>query len=171
MNKILIYTYRPFDSYKTNAAKDLVSKISTKGIKKIILKPNYNLSRLYREIRKSKPDIVLGIGQCAGKEVRVESEFHNRMKEKGLSRKIGREKTRKATLPAKKLAKSLGCKVSKNPEERNCNFSAYKLLGRKSGPKITFLHVPSRRYFKTKEYLPKFEKMLEQLRDSRARKK
>ena len=63
MNRILIYAFRPFDHYKRNSAEDLVMNVNVKEIKKVILDPDYDMSKLYDVIKNYKPEVVIGFGK------------------------------------------------------------------------------------------------------------
>ncbi len=43
MNKILIWTYKPFGEHKKNSAKEFVSKISMPNVKIVVLDLSYKL--------------------------------------------------------------------------------------------------------------------------------
>ena len=167
MNKILLWTYNPFENFKRNAAKDFVALLPKK-YKRIILDTDYNLNPLFKKISECKPKIVLGVGQSSKKIVEVESNFRNRIKFSGEDRIISEVESFASNLPVEKMAQILSVSVSNNAGTRNCNSSAYRLLDEvnngKLDIKVGFIHVPNTKYFRKLSYLPRFVEMLEFLR-------
>ncbi|MFO8016829.1 MAG: hypothetical protein R6U32_07040 [Candidatus Woesearchaeota archaeon] len=167
MDNILLYTYNPFGNYKRNSAKDLVMRIDVPGVRKVVLDTDHDLSELYKAIRRFRPDVVIGIGQSSKRGVKVERTFRNTVKRNGKEQRISQGPSNKAyrsNLPVSRMAAMLGCRVSDDAGKLNCNYSSYRLqdsIARgELKVKAGFIHVPNTKYFRRKEYLPRFERVM-----------
>lgn len=151
---VLVYGFGPYKRYKTNITQRLVKALPRSArLRKIVFPVRFERRRFIAALRKHRPDVVLGLGQCAaGKRLRIERRAANRKRndEKERARPINRRGPR-TLAPTLRLERKLfgrGAKFSRNAGDYVCNFSMYVILDylrrRSPATRFGFIHVPRR---------------------------
>ncbi len=152
--KILIYGFKPFGKYKENISEKIVKNLDKRKFKRIVLPVNFDSKIIINYIKKTKPDIVIGLGLLGkGRFVRIERKAKNIYKDK----KNPTKKEIKRTGPNQylvnlKIKKTTDTKISYNAGEYICNFTMYIVMDwiyeNKSPIKFGFIHIPYNLEFK-----------------------
>lgn len=145
--KILIYGFKPYGRWRENITERVVGKVrGRKGLKKAVFPVRFERGIFLKEIKKCKPDIILGLGQCPrGKKLRIERRAANlkrsSKKEKPKIISKGRPKYQFVNL---RLEKSKISWVSYNAGKYVCNFSMYIIsdFSKDKNIKFAFIHIP-----------------------------
>lgn len=149
MKKVLIYGFRPFKKYKTNISAEIIKRIKEKEITKVILPIVYKKKYIINRVRKSKPDIIIGLGQTAGEKfLTIERKAKNIYeKERPTGRKVINPKGQKEIFLNWKPKTPRGVRISYDPGEYLCNFTMYCLMNyinkNNLKTKFTFIHIPN----------------------------
>jgi pyroglutamyl-peptidase len=151
MNKpkrILLYGFGPYREFRDNiTAKILKSLPPRPGLKKVVFPVRFHAAQFVDAITRTKPDMVLGLGQSSRRSIDVESQALNQRR----GRRADKPK-RISPRGLKKLKTTLELRVerlagrSSNAGDYVCNFSMYVMLDhiRRKGLDIPygFIHIP-----------------------------
>lgn len=145
--KILVYGFKPYKHWKENITEKILRKIKPrKNLKKVIFPVEFERKVFLDRIKRYKPDIILGLGQCSrGKKIRIERKAVNLKKhnKKEKAKIISRNKP-KYLFTSLKLKKDKGSRISYNAGQYVCNFSIYVISDfSKNKIGFAFLHIPS----------------------------
>lgn len=146
--RILIYGFGPYGQFQDNITARIVRSLTPRvGLKKKVFPVRFRRSLFIDALKRHKPDVVLGMGQCERKHIEIESRAANR---KRLSKgaplrsisKVGRR-----WLPTTLEVKIGGStRLSKSAGNYVCNYSMYVisdyLLRRAPDTKFGFIHIP-----------------------------
>jgi len=152
MKKILIYGFKPYKKYKKNISEEIVRKLKIKDrfrVKKVILPIEFRKDYILKEIRKYKPDFIIGLGQKGrGKLFEMERKAKNIFrKEKTKVKKIINPKgPREYFLNLKLKEKIPEVRYDYHSSDYLCNFSQYIIMDfinkRRLKTKFAFFHIP-----------------------------
>ena len=147
MKKLLIYGFKPFGKYKKNISEELVKKIKVPDdfkVKKVILPVRFS-KRILREIKKFKPDFILGLGQKGkGKLLEIERATENIYNKNGKAKIF--PKAPKRYFLNLIFDKIKGTRRDYHSGDYVCNWTRYLIMNyinkHKLNIKFTFLHAP-----------------------------
>lgn len=148
MKKVLIYGFRPFKKYKTNISAEIIKRIKGREITKLILPIVYKKKYIINKVRKSKPDIIIGLGQTVGEKfLTIETKAKNIYeKERPEIKKIIDPRGPKEIFLNWRPKAPKGVRISRDSGEYLCNFTMYCLMSyiKKNNlkTKFTFIHIP-----------------------------
>jgi pyroglutamyl-peptidase len=149
--RLLIYGFGRYGKFQTNVSGSIVRTMPRRRwIKKLVFSVRFERTQFIAAIKKYKPDVVLGLGQCSrGRRLRIESTAVNRQR----NSKSGRAKPIVAG-GAKKLLTNLRLDLGRQARSSNfagdyvCNFSMYVILDflkrRRLFIRYGFIHIPHR---------------------------
>lgn len=150
--RLLVYGFGPYKQFKDNITSRIVKKLhASRSLKKIVFPVKFDKKQFTGAVKKHRPDVVLGLGQCSkGSRLRIERRAVNRRRndKKDQARPIlnGAPKLLSATLCLDRLGFGKQAKVSYNAGDYVCNFSMYVILDylRRHSPKACFgfIHIP-----------------------------
>jgi pyroglutamyl-peptidase len=151
--RLLIYGFGPYREFRDNITKKILHKFPKRlGLKKIVFPVSFDKRQFVNAVKKHKPDVILGLGQCShGHRLRIESRATNRRRNspKGKARPItagGPQRLRT------NLKIALNGESSNNAGEYVCNYSMYVMLHfieRHRLPiRYGFIHIPYRYDYK-----------------------
>ena len=161
--RITIYGFKSFLDYKENITEKIIKKIKNKkNLKKIVFNVEFNKNQFLKEIKKSNPDIIIGLGQYSrGEKIRIERKAINaqRKNEEKFSKKINK-KGLKYLFTNLKLKKDSFSWISYYAGDYVCNFSMYIISDfiKNKNIKYAFIHIP--KDFKLSEAVEFVEKRL-----------
>lgn len=138
----LIFGFEPFRENKEDISRRLVKSINKKSI---ILPVIFNNKKIIDYIKKTKPEIIIGVGSCKkGKYLRIERKAKNIIKEDNKIKKIKNHP--KEYFLNLKLKKIKGIRFSYNTGTYICNYITYSIMDyiniNKLKTKFAFIHVP-----------------------------
>lgn len=145
--KILIYGFKPYKHFKENITEKLVKKIrNRKGLIKVIFPAEFQKQIFLEKISKSKPDIILGLGQHSrSKKMRIERKSVNLKREN----KQDKAKVIFKNMPHHffvnfKFKRDKTSWISYNAGKYVCNFSMYVISDfiKNKDIKFAFIHIP-----------------------------
>lgn len=145
--KILVYGFGPYDGYKKNITEEVIRKLrKRKDLVKVVFPVKFEKKMFLDKIRKSKPDVILGLGQCrAGSKIRIERKAVNKKKvsKKGKTTPIYKNKPARM-LATLKIKRDKDSRISYDAGKHVCNFSMYVILNycREKDIRCAFLHIP-----------------------------
>ena len=147
MRKLLIYGFKPYKEYKRNISEIVVKKLKIGKrfkVKKIIL-PVFFRKDILKEIKKFKPDIILGLGQKGrGKLLEIERTAGNIYKKDG--KRINPRGPKRYLLNLRFKYKPKGTKINYISSDYVCNFTCYIIMDyikkNKLKTKFAFIHIP-----------------------------
>jgi pyroglutamyl-peptidase len=149
--RVLVYGFGPYKQFETNITQHIVRKLPrSANLKKIVFPVRFDKKQFTDAVKKYRPDIVLGLGQCSGgRLLRIERRAANKRRkdEKKRARPIvrGQPQRRATTLRLNKLGLKQ-TKISVDAGDYVCNFSMYVILDylRRYRPEAQFgfVHVP-----------------------------
>jgi pyroglutamyl-peptidase len=147
--RILIYGFGPYLQFDENVTAKIVRGLPRgRGLKKLVFPVRFHKGQFIAALRESKPDVVLGLGQCpGGRFLRQERRAVNRRRASRGTRKLRIAAGSPAELPTS-LRLDLGgnSKWSRDAGIYVCNFSMYVILDyirrRKLPIRYGFIHVP-----------------------------
>jgi pyroglutamyl-peptidase len=149
--RILIYGFGPYRQFKRNITQHIVRNLpSPRNLKKIVFPVRFDKKQFTDAVKKHRPDLVLGLGQCSrGRLLRIErravNKRRNRKREKPHTITHGGVRSLKTTLNLEP-APGKQAKLSSNAGDYVCNFSMYVILDylRRYRPEAQFgfIHVP-----------------------------
>lgn len=144
--KILIYGFKPYKIYKQNITKKIISRIrKNRNLKKTIFPVEFDKGLFLNEVKKSKPDIILGLGQCGkGKKIAIERKAVNLMRDEDKKPHVIFKNRPKYLFLNLVLKKDKNSRISYDAGQYVCNFSMYVIADycRNKNIKYTFLHIP-----------------------------
>lgn len=150
--RILVYGFGPYRQFTDNVTRHIVSKLpSSANLKKIVFPVRFHKAQFTGALKKYRPDIVLGLGQCStGTKLRIERRAVNRRRnsktEKGRAIAPGAPKALAATLRLDPSAFGPQAKISRDAGDYVCNFSMYVMLDhlkrRRIKARYGFIHIP-----------------------------
>jgi pyroglutamyl-peptidase len=151
VTRVLVYGFGPYQQFKDNVTSRIVKKLrASRGLKKIVFPVKFDKRQFTGAVRKHRPGVVLGLGQCStGSRLRIERQALN-------GRRARRQQKRRPILPGgpKKRPTNLrlssaalgGAELSGSPGDYVCNFSMYVILDylERHGCKAEFgfIHIP-----------------------------
>jgi pyrrolidone-carboxylate peptidase len=140
--KTLIYGFMPYKEWKNNITEKIVKKVKGKNLVKVVFPVRFEKRVFLDKIRRSKPDIIIGLGQHPrGKKIRIERKAmntwaHSKQEE---PRKIS--KGPKHYFLTAKLKKNKYSWISYNAGSYVCNFSMYIISDFIKNKKIRFAFI------------------------------
>jgi pyroglutamyl-peptidase len=150
--RILVYGFGPYRRFKNNITKEIVRKLpASRNLKKIIFPVRFHKRQFINAVKRRRPDIVLGLGQCStGRMLRIERRAINKKRntknEKPHAIARGGSKWLPTSLKLEKSPWDKQAKMSYDAGDYVCNFSMYVILDylRRCRPKTRFgfIHVP-----------------------------
>lgn len=146
--RILLYGFGPYREFRDNiTAKILKSLPPQPGLKKVVFPVRFHRAQFVDAITRTKPVLILGLGQSSRRTIDVESQAlnHRRSRRADKPKRIslrGPEKL-KTTL---ELRVGRQARRSSNAGDYVCNFSMYVMLdhirGRGLDISYGFIHIP-----------------------------
>jgi pyroglutamyl-peptidase len=153
--RLLIYGFGPYREFRDNVTEKILRRLPQQsGRKKIVFPVRFHKSQFLSAIRQHRPDVILGLGQCAdGRRLRIEAQATNRRRnsraEKAKPILQGGRRRLRTNL---KLALGRQGRSSSKAGEYVCNYSMYVILDlikRHQLPiRFGFIHVPHRYDYK-----------------------
>jgi pyroglutamyl-peptidase len=150
--RVLVYGFGAYKQFKDNITRRIVRKLPpSANLKKIIFPVRFHKTQFTAAIKKHRPDVILGLGQCStGAKLRIERRAVNRRRnnkvEKGRAIARGGPKALAATLRLDKPVLGKQAKISRDAGDYVCNFSMYVMLDylrrRSKAARFGFVHVP-----------------------------
>lgn len=149
--RLLIYGFGPYKQFEKNITQAIVRKLpSSRNLQKIVFPARFDKKQFTDAVKKHRPDLVLGLGQCSrGRLLRIERRAANRRRNdrKEKARPIVRGQPQRLATTLRLNEMSLKqTKVSVNAGDYVCNFSMYVILDylRRYQPdaRFGFIHVP-----------------------------
>lgn len=146
--RILIYGFGPYRQFRDNITAKIIRRLpGDPQLKKKIFPVRFDRLQFVRALDRTKPEIVLGLGQSARKRIEVETQAINcrRARASNPPKPIaahGARRLKTTWLP--RLGRGAG--KSKNAGDYVCNFSMYVMLDhihrRKLRIPYAFIHIP-----------------------------
>lgn len=154
MKKLLIYGFKPYKEYKRNISEQVVKRINLGGrlkIKKVVL-PVVFQKDILKEIKKFKPEIIIGLGQKGrGRLLEIERTAKNVYKVEEQLKPIVPKGPKKYFLNLKFKKKPKEARVDYVSKDYLCNYTRYLVMDyinkNHLKTKFAFIHIP-------KEYNP-----------------
>ena len=147
----LIYGFGPYRHFQDNVTEKIVRRLPRRaGRKKIVFPVKFHKGQFLNAVKKHRPDLIIGLGQCAhGERLRIESQSVNRRRnspdEKAKPILLGGSPSLKTNL---KLALGRQWKSSNKAGEYVCNYSMYVILDfikrHRLPVRFGFIHIPHR---------------------------
>ncbi|HEX9443378.1 MAG TPA: hypothetical protein VGA73_04625, partial [Candidatus Binatia bacterium] len=141
-----------YKQFKSNITRRIVSELPrSANLKKIVFPVRFREKQFTDAIKKHRPDVVLGLGQCStGTKLRIERRAVNRRRnnkeEKGRAITRGAPNALAATLRLHKSDFGKEAKISRDAGDYVCNFSMYVVLDylrrHRRDARFGFVHVP-----------------------------
>ncbi|MGH7769738.1 MAG: hypothetical protein ACREQP_20000 [Candidatus Binatia bacterium] len=171
--RVLVYGFEPYRQFQKNITQQIVRKLpASRSLKKVIFRVRFDKKQFTDAVKKHRPDIVFGLGQCSsGRLLRIErravNKRRNHKQEKPRSILRAAPKSIPITLQLEKSAIGERAKISYDAGDYVCNFSMYVILDYlwRNSPdtRFGFIHVP--RDYDSKRAAKFVEKIL---RDARS---
>ena len=149
--RVMVYGFGPYRQFENNITQQIVRKLpSSPNLQKIVFPVRFNKKQFTDAVKKHRPDLVLGLGQCSrGRLLRIERRAVNKRRKdkKERARPIlrGQPQRLATTLRLKELSLKQ-TKISVDAGDYVCNFSMYIILDylRRYQPdaRFGFIHVP-----------------------------
>jgi pyroglutamyl-peptidase len=147
--RLLIYGFGPYREFPDNITEKILRRLPRRsGLKKIVFPVRFHKGQFVNAVKKHKPDVILGLGQCSrGQRLRIESRAKNG------KRNTPKEKARPIIAGGPQrlgtnLELALSGESSNNAGEYVCNYSMYVMLHfikRHRLPiRYGFIHIPYR---------------------------
>jgi pyroglutamyl-peptidase len=149
MNKrILVFGFGPYRTFSDNITARILAHLPQQpGLTKRVFPVRFHRQQFVDALLRSKPDIVLGLGQSSRRRIEIESRAINHRRADGSAKR----RAIFATEP-KQLATTFSVKagrwarISRNAGDYVCNYSIYVLLReikrRKLAARLAFVHIP-----------------------------
>lgn len=148
---VMVYGFGPYRQFENNITQQIVRKLpSSPNLQKIVFPVRFDKKQFTDAVKKHRPDLVLGLGQCSrGRLLRIERRAVNKRRKdkKERARPIlrGQPQRLATTLRLKELSLKQ-TKISVDAGDYVCNFSMYVILDylRRYQPdaRFGFIHVP-----------------------------
>jgi pyroglutamyl-peptidase len=153
--RLLIYGFGPYRQFQDNITEKILRGLPRqRGRKKIVFPVRFHKGQFLRAIRQDRPDVILGLGQCAhGRRLRVEAQAANRRRdsEADKARPIFPGGPRRLRTGLRLPLGRQG-RLSSTAGEYVCNYSMYVILDfikRHQLPiRFGFIHIPHRYDYK-----------------------
>jgi pyroglutamyl-peptidase len=147
--RLLIYGFGPYWEFPDNITEKILRQLPRRsGLKKIVFPVRFHKRQFVSAVKKHKPDVILGLGQCSyGQRLRIESRAKNRRRNgpKDKARPIIAGGPQRLST---NLKLALNGEFSNNAGEYVCNYSMYVMLHfikRHRLPiRYGFIHIPYR---------------------------
>lgn len=149
--RLLVYGFGPYREFRDNITEKILRKFPQRsGLKKIVFPVRFHKVQFISAVKKHKPDVILGLGQCSrGRRLRIETQATNRRRNNpnGKGRPIiTREPLRLRT--DLKMALGPQGKASNKAGDYVCNYSMYVILDfikrRRLPIRFGFIHIPQK---------------------------
>lgn len=150
--RVLVYGFEPYRQFQKNITQQIVGKLpASRTLKKVIFRVRFDKKQFTDAVKKHRPDIVFGLGQCSrGRLLRIErravNKRRNHKKEKPRSILRAGPKSIPITLRLEKSAIGERAKISYDAGDYVCNFSMYVILDylrrHRQDARFGFVHVP-----------------------------
>lgn len=147
--RLLIYGFGPYRQFQNNVTEKILRQLPRRsGLRKIVFPVTFHKQQFVSLIKKHRPDVILGLGQCSrGQRMRIESQAANRRRGQpnAAVRPIlpGGTPTLRTSL---ELLLGRHGKPSNRAGEYVCNYSMYVILDfikrRQLPVRFGFIHVP-----------------------------
>jgi pyrrolidone-carboxylate peptidase len=149
--RLLVYGFGPYREFRDNITEKILHKLPHRtGLKKIVFPVRFHKGQFISALKKHKPDVILGLGQCSrGRRLRIESQAINRRRNnpngKGIPIITGESPRLRTNL---KLALGPQGKASNKAGDYVCNYSMYMILDfikrRRLPIHFGFIHIPQK---------------------------
>jgi len=149
MNKrILVYGFGPYRTFSDNITARILARLPRQpGLTKRVFPVRFHRQQFVDALLRSKPDIVLGLGQSSRRLIEIESRGINHRRADGSAKRraiFATEPKQLATTFTVKAGR--WARISRNACDYVCNYSIYVLLReikrRKLAVRLAFVHVP-----------------------------
>ena len=149
MNKrILVYGFGPYRTFSDNITARILARLPRRpGLTKRVFPVRFHRQQFVDALLRSKPDIVLGLGQSSRRRIEIESRGINHRRADGSAKRraiFATEPKQLATTFTVKAGR--WARISRNAGDYVCNYSIYVLLReikrRKLAVRLAFVHVP-----------------------------
>ncbi len=146
--RILLYGFGPYRQFSDNITAQIIKSLPARsGLKKAVFPVRFQRGQFVGALRRHKPDVVLGLGQSARKQIEVETQAKNRRRARKSDKPgaiIGAAPKARPTTLAIKSGRWIG--RSTNAGDYVCNYSMFVLLDEiaRQDLKIAFgfIHIP-----------------------------
>src|SRR5712692_3151794 len=131
--RVMVYGFGPYRQFEDNITQQIVRKLpASRNLKKIVFPVRFDKKQFTDTLKKHRPDLVLGLGQCSrGRLLRIERRAANRRrndrKEKARPIVRGQPQRLATTMRLNELGLKQ-TKISVNAGDYVCNFSMYVIL-------------------------------------------
>src|SRR5262245_23869402 len=149
--RLLVYGFGPYREFRDNITEKILHKLPRRtGLKKIVFPVRFHKGQFISAVKKYKPDVILGLGQCSrGRRLRIEAQAINRRRNNpnGKGRPIitGEPPRLRTDL---KMALGPQGKTSNKAGDYVCNYSMYVILDfikrRRLPIRFGFIHIPQK---------------------------
>jgi pyroglutamyl-peptidase len=150
--RVMIYGFGPYRQFKDNITQQIVRELPvSRNLKKIVFPVRFDKKQFTDAVKKHRPDLVLGLGQCSrGRLLRIERRAVNKRRDNTKQKPCpivrGGPKWLQTHLRQEKSALGREAKLSSDAGDYVCNFSMYVILDylRRHRPdaRFGFIHVP-----------------------------
>jgi pyrrolidone-carboxylate peptidase len=150
--RVFVYGFGQYRNFKDNITQHVVRKLpASRNLKKVVFSVRFDERQFIAALRKHRPDVVLGLGQCStGRMLRIERRAINKKRntknEKPHAITRGGSKWLSTSLKLEKSSWDKQAKMSYDAGDYVCNFSMYVILDylRRHSPKACFgfIHIP-----------------------------
>lgn len=152
MTRVLVYGFGPYKQFKDNVTSRIVKKLrASRRLRTVVFPVKFDKKQFTDAVKKHRPDIVLGLGQCSsGTRLRIERRAINKKRnykhEKPRAIARGGSKWLPTNLNPEKSAWGKRAKISYDAGDYVCNFSMYVVLDylrrHRRETRFGFIHVP-----------------------------
>jgi pyroglutamyl-peptidase len=149
--RLLIYGFGPYREFQNNITEKIVRQFPRKtGLKKIVFPVRFHKGQFISAVKRHKPDVILGLGQCSGgRRLRIEAQAINRRRNNQDEKGRPIIKGEPPRLPTHlKLALGREGKSSAKAGDYVCNYSMYVILDfikrRRRPIRFGFIHIPQK---------------------------
>ena len=147
--RILLYGFGPYRRFRDNVTEKILRRLPRhRGLRKMVFPVRFHRGQFLQAVRKNRPDIILGLGQCSkGRKLRIESRALNRRRndKSEKAKPILRGGPRQLSTNLR-LGLGLRARPSRNAGDYVCNYSMYVILdylNRCREPvRFGFVHIP-----------------------------
>jgi pyroglutamyl-peptidase len=146
--RILIYGFGPYPPFSDNITARILARLPRQPrLTKRIFPVRFHRRQFVDALMRSKPDIVLGLGQSPRRRIEIESRgVNHRRASKFAKRRAIFAKKPKQFATTFKIKPSRWARISRNAGDYVCNYSIYVLLHeikrQKLAARLGFIHIP-----------------------------
>jgi pyroglutamyl-peptidase len=146
--RILLYGFGPYLQYRDNiTAKILRLLPRRRGLRKVVFPVRFDRRQFIEAIRRTKPDIVLGLGQSSRQRIEIERQAANRRRTRpGVSSRHILPSAPQRLLTTLRLRIGGEARRSTEAGDYVCNFSMYVMLDHIRRKRLDihygFIHIP-----------------------------